>query len=117
MLTIEDVLKLKEEDLTKASFDAIKAVKGIQKRYREMEEILEKLNNVYSLDCTCKFCGCKITKENKYLWSVCTTCVGKYVFTLKNGLESDKIYRRHKPRAFVCDENCLECKFPDCIKN
>ena len=51
MLTIEDVLKLKEEDLTKASFDTVKAVRAIQKRYKEIEKTLYRLNNICKLDC------------------------------------------------------------------
>ena len=121
MLTIEDVLKLKEEDLTKASFDTVKAVRAIQKRYKEIEKTLYRLNNICKLDCICKYCGCNITKGNKYIWSVCTSCKTLYhrdktfLFNKRrkeNGIKSIKIIKSE-----ICDENCLECKHPDCIIN
>jgi len=45
----------------------------------------------------CKYCGCKITENNHYVHTICDNreCVGKL-------LE-------------FCQEDCLNCKYPDCI--
>ena len=64
-----------------------------KKRKRERQKNKRKLNKLGK----CKYCGCVIKNENRYIYSVCNKkeCIGKL-------LE-------------FCEEDCLNCKYPDCI--
>ena len=104
--TLEELLKFSQEELKNYHNDFSRQVSKIQSYWNNIQDTIIRVNKI-GIDYTCKICGSSITKENKYLWTVCINCKSKY---MSNEKYSYGTYSKEK-----CDLDCKNCKYNDCI--
>ena len=110
--TLEDLLKFDKEELKQYSDDFSRQVLRLQGMWKSINETIIRVNKI-GIEYSCKYCGCKITRENKFLWDVCKDHRSKY--------QSDKnkdFFKRNIDVSYIikCDDNCEECGYDDCKK-
>ena len=138
MFTVEDILKLNDEEINSYEYN-IKRYMLCIKRYskeiqtridnivsgkyskytvdsmelfisnynKKIQIRLDKINKKYKPVYKCDYCGTVLNKDNKFLLNVCNNCIPEY--------RIDKENIRSINEALICDEDCFNCKYNDCI--